>query len=183
MTIISVITGAPYQDHIVLAGQVSPGLAAVRGCSSPRNWDVQKGYGLTGATVIFTGEGLATFDVDIFAWEPEHFTAWEIFARLTLVNPPIGARPTAMFIQHPQVNDPPISVSDVVVTNVTQWEQGEEGGLWARTISFLQYRKAKPALIKPLGGVPGDPLKIAPPIDPEQIEIQRKSAEIAKLAG
>jgi hypothetical protein len=173
----------PHQDFIVLQGLPSPGVAVVRGASSPRNWDVQKGYGLTGATTIFTGEDLAKFDVDILAWETQHFIEWEVFARATLVNPPIGARPISMSIQHPLLNAAPLSILQVVVTNVTQWEQDSDGGgLFMRTISFLQYRKPRPALVKPLEGPPGSPVAVEKPVDPEALEIQANFATIGGLA-
>lgn len=184
MSLADVVGGPPHQDFIVLAGAPSPGLAVVKGAGSPRNWDVQKGYGLTGATTIFTGQDLSKFDVDIFCWEPEHFLAWQVFARLTLVNPPIGARPTSLSIQHPTLQDPPLTISQVVVTNVSQWEQDPDGsGLWSRTISFLEYRKPRPALVKPFEGPPGSPVAVQPPIDPELLLIQANAAQIAKLAG
>lgn len=184
MAVADVLGGPPHQDYIVLAGAPTPGLAVVRGAGSPRKWDVRDGYGLTGAVCVFMGEGLASFEVDIFCWEPEHFLAWPIFARLTLVNPPIGARPTSMSIQHPVLNDPPLSISQVVVTNVGQWEQDPDGnGMWVRTISFLQYRKPRPALVKPFEGPPGSPVNVPPPVDPELLQIQANAAAIAKLAG
>lgn len=174
----------PNQDNIVLAGFPSPGLAMVKGAGSPRKWDVRDGYGITGATCVFMGEGLATFDVDIFCWEPEHFLAWEVFSRATLANPPIGARPTSMSIQHPTLNGSPLSILQVVVTNVSGWEQDPDGnGLWSRTISFLQYRKPRPALVKPFEGPPGSPVKVPPPVDPELLQIQANAAAITKLAS
>lgn len=178
------LPGPPHQDFIVLAGAPSPGLAVVKSPGSPRKWDVRDGYGITGAVCVFMGEGLATFDVDIFCWKDEHFVAWPIFARLTLVNPPLGARPTSMSIQHPILQDPPLSISQVVVTNVGGWEQDPDGGgLWSRTISFLQYRKPRPALVKPFEGPPGSPVIVPPPVDPELLQIQANAAAIAKLSG
>lgn len=177
--------GPPHQDYINLAGFPSPGAAVVKGAGSPRNWDIQKGYGRSGATTIFTGEDLAKFDVDIFCWEPEHFLAWQIFAQATLVNPPIGAFPFSMAIQHPALNDAPLSITQVVVTNVTQWEQSDDTGLWCRTISFLQYRKPKDALVKPFEGPPGSPVVVTIADDPSivalDMESKAKSAEIAQL--
>ncbi len=184
MSLADVVGGPPHQDYIVLAGAPSPGYAVVKGAGSPRKWDIQNGYGITGATTIFMGEGLAAFDVDIFCWKAAHFLAWPVFARLTLVNPPIGSRPTSMSIQHPVLQDPPLSISQVVVTNVTQWEQDPDGGgLWCRTISFLQYRKPRPALVKPFEGPPGSPIVVPQPIDPELLQIQANAAAIAKLGG
>ncbi len=179
-----ILPGPPHQDFIVLAGAPSPGLAVLKQPGSPRKWDVRDGYGITGAVCVFMGEGLAAFDCDIFCWKDAHFVAWPIWARLCLVNPPIGARPTSMSIQHPILQDPPLKIDQVVVTNVTGWEQDPDGGgLWARTISFLQYRKPRPALVKPFEGPPGSPVVVPPPVDPELLQIQANSAAIAKLSG
>jgi hypothetical protein len=129
------------------------------------------------------GEGLATFDVDIFCWKPEHFLAWQLFARAVLTNPPIGGRPTSMSIQHPTLNDPALSISQVVVTDVGAWEQDPGGtGLWSRTLSFLQYRKPRPALVAPQEGVPGAPIAVVP-IDPEELLIKANARRIAALGG
>jgi hypothetical protein len=184
MPVSDILAGPPHQDFIVLAGAPSPGLAAVKKPDSPRKWDIRDGYGLSGAVVVFMGQGLsAKFDVDILAWETQHFIEWEVFARATLVNPPIGARPISMSIQHPLLNAAPLSILQVVVTNVTQWEQDSDGGgLFMRTISFLQYRKPRPALVKPLEGPPGSPVAVEKPVDPEALEIQANFATIGGLA-
>ena len=58
-TLLTMADDKPYQDYIVLAGQRSPGLAVVRGSDSPRKWDVRNGYGFSGATIVYTGLGLA----------------------------------------------------------------------------------------------------------------------------
>ncbi len=176
-------TGAPIQDFIVLAGMASPGLAVVRGAGSPRSWDVQKGYGLTGATVVFTGEGLAKFDVDIFCWEPEHFAAWKVFAKATLAAPAPVRNPASLSIQHPALNDEPLSITQVEVEDVTQWEQDPDGGgLWVRTIKFLQYRKPRPVLVKPFEGPPGSPVVVQAPVDPQLILIGNLLGEVERLA-
>jgi hypothetical protein len=184
MPVSDILAGPPHQDFIVLAGAPSPGLAAVKKPDSPRKWDIRDGYGLSGAVVVFMGQGLSAFDVDIFCWEDVHFAEWKVWATLTLTNPPIGARPTSMSIQHPVLNDAPLSIKQVVVTNCTGWEQDPDGtGLWARTISFLEYRKPRPALVKPFEGPPGSPIVVAPPTDPELLLIQANTAAIAKLSG
>jgi hypothetical protein len=176
--------GPPYQDYIVLAGERSPGLAHVRGAGSPRNWDIRAGYGFTGAVVVFTGTGLAKFDVDIFAWENEHFGAWKKFARRCLMAPAPGLRATSMSIQHPELNDPPLTITQVVVEDVTQWEQSpSDPGLWARAIKLIQYRKPTPILVKPAEGPPGSPINVKPPDDPEVALIKTKTEQIDKLAN
>ena len=181
MSLLDLLGGPPYQDWIVLAGQRSPGLAVVRGCDCPRNWDIRQGYGFTGATVVFTGAGLAKFDVDIFAFESGHFADWRTFAKKCLMAP-AGVRLSSMSIAHPQLNDAPLTITQVVVTNVSQWEQsGSDDGLWCRTISFLQYRAPIPLLVKPYQGPPGNPLAITPPVDPEVMQIKANADQIANL--
>lgn len=175
--------GAPTQDYIVLGGFPSPGKCVVRGAGSPRKWDVRDGYGITGATSVFMGESLASFDVDIYCWEDHHFIAWPIWAKLTLANPPIGARPTSQSIKHPQLNDPPLTIDQVVVTNVTQWEDVDDTGLWMRTISFLQYREGRFALVKPFRGPPGSPINVPPPVNPEAAVITSGMASLAAMPG
>jgi hypothetical protein len=172
----------PHQDFIVLAGAQSPGKAVPKGAGSPRDWDIRKGYGLSGAGVVFTGENLTKFDVDIFLWDETQFVAWEIFAQLTLVNPPLGVRPTSMSIQHPILNMRPLSITQVVVEDVTQWECNDDG-LWACTIKFIKYRPPKPALLKPFEGPPGAPEAVAPPQSPEEATIQRLTAQVVTLSG
>ena len=87
-----------------------------------------------------------------------------------------------MSIAHPQLNDPPLTITQCVVTNVTQWEQSSsEEGVFCRTISFLQYRAPLPILVKPFEGPPGNPLAITPPVDPEVMQIKANADQIANL--
>lgn len=139
-------------DFIVLAGQQSPGLAVVAGGSSPRKWDEQQGYGTDGASLKWTGDGLAEFDVKLFLWLPSHFTAWESFKQLVKKTVP-GVQPKAMVIQNPFLDD--LDISQVVVTDRTQLTLDDETGMWAVTIKFKQYRKPKPALAAPKGAIDG----------------------------
>jgi hypothetical protein len=175
--------GFPHQDYIVLSGLKSPGKAVIKSPGSPRKWDIQDGYGFTGATVIFNGEGLAEFDVDVFLWDDDQMTAWGVFARTCLFAPRPGTSRSALAlsIQHPILSSPPLTIFSVVVKNVTGWEQNDDG-LWACTISFVQYRAPLPVLVKPLEPPPGSPIAVEVPIDPDLIKIQKKSAEITALS-
>lgn len=143
------IENADLYDVIVLAGQPSPGLAIVSGAGSPRNWDERRGYGLSGAFLVFTGDGLAKFQVRLLLWEPQHFAQWEVFSRL-LARPQRGTRPKALDYYHPYHSEEPLNIKSVVVEDVLQQEQIEPG-LWAQDIKFIQYRAPKPFLAKPEG--------------------------------
>ncbi|WP_437799524.1 hypothetical protein [Sorangium sp. So ce693] len=141
------IEQADLYDVIVLAGQRSPGQAQVNGAGSPRNWDERKGYGLSGAYLVFTGDGLASFQVRLLFWEPQHFAQWETFSQL-LARPQRGTRPKALDYFHPYHE--PLGIKSVVVEDVLQQDQIEPG-LWAQDIKFKQYRAPKPILSKPEG--------------------------------
>ncbi len=144
----------PRRGYIVLAvpglSLRSPGVATIRNLSLPQKWDERPGYGYTGATLVFTGAGLASFDVEIRLVEPTDWLAWEAFSALiTNPPPPPGTLPTAFGIDHPVLNKKPWLVTKVVVLDVAGFEQDETGS-WRTTIKFKQYRKPKPALLPPL---------------------------------
>ncbi len=147
-----VFTGFPQQPYIVLGALQSPGVATVRGLNSPRNWNVQQGWGFTGATAVYGGKGLAEFEVDIDLWEPEHFIEWNLFAQI-LAPPLPGPAGLALGILHPIVNGPPHGVHAVVVKDVSQPVQSDTG-LWTYTLKFLEYRKPIPALARPIAAIP-----------------------------
>ena len=182
MTELAIEIDIPAQDYVKVANYRSPGLAVVRGCDSPRNFDVQQGYAFTGATAIFTGEGLAKFDVDFYAWEPAHFEAWRTFAKLVLAPPTRETRSRSMSFEHPLVNNPPLSITQVVVTNVTQWEQGPDGGgLYMCTVSFMQFRPRVPVDVKMAKGPPPAPAVVKPPARPAEATMKALVDEIAEL--
>lgn len=178
--------GIPYQDYIILGGLPSPGVAVVRPCNSPRNWDIRKGYGFSGSYLVFTGVGLSKFSVDIYAWKAEHFAAWKIFAKALLIPPKITdvfapLKNASLSIKHPVLNDDPHNIDQVVVEDVTSWDQTSPG-MWVRTINFIQFKAPVHVLMKPFEGPPGSPVKVNPPVDPELVLIKAQSAQIEVLS-
>jgi len=84
------MTWTPLQspiDHVLLAGQRSPGIATISGAGSLRKWDVRKGYGLTGARPVFRGLDVARFRVAILLLTEADWTAWHEFKQLLAVPP------------------------------------------------------------------------------------------------
>lgn len=163
-------------DRIRLRGKWSPGLAVVAGASEPRNWEEVKGYGISGASLRYTGDSLAKFTVEIRLWEPSHFEAWATWKDL-VAKPRRGVRPKAMRIEHPALSD--LGISDVVVEDRTQLTQ-VENGVWSTTISFKQYRKPLPMLLKPNGAIPTDPLNPTAK-DSADLEIERLRGAVKDL--
>jgi len=140
----------PYEDpvnYIVLEGKKSPGLADVAGAGTPRNWEERQGYGLSGATLWFTGLGLANFSVTLRLYSVADWDAWHAWKSI-VKRVPFGRIPKAQDIRHPLLDE--LEIKSVVVTNVYQPEQTEDG-VWTVKIDFKQYRKLKLQLMKPEG--------------------------------
>lgn len=173
--------GFPQQPYIVLGPMQSPGVAFVRDLDSPRNWDVQQGYGLSGATVVYKGAGLSKFRVDVDLWLPEHFVLWNAFATI-LAPPKPGPAGFALGIKHPIVNGPPHGITEVVVADVSEPVQSDLGR-WRYTIAFLQYRKPKLALARPIAAIPAAAASQPTAQNAAELEIQQLKAQATALGG
>jgi len=162
----------PRSDVVILGGLQTPGRAVVKGFGSPRMWDKRKGYGTSGATLVYTGDDLSKGSIVVTIWTGDQYEAWLSFAGQVLVKPPKGARPKALPIEYPTINAPPISITAVVVEDVTPFEQDEQGE-WTCEIKLEQYRAPMPALGKPNGAIP--PAKKTTPTaqDAADVEIQK----------
>lgn len=136
------------QDFVLLAGQRTPGLAELTGFDSSRRWHVRKGYGLSGATVVFRGIDLAEKGkLLIRLTTEEDWADWEAFAPL-VQRPPIGERARALDISHPITDG--LGIRSVVVKNVHQPTQTGDGE-WTITIELIEYRRPEYALARPEG--------------------------------
>jgi hypothetical protein len=158
-------------DYILLSGQRSPGIAEVTGASSPRRYDERRGYGLSGATVVFKGIGLTRCTVKLRLYTEQHWADWEAWKPL-IDRPPLGSRPKALDIWHPFLEA--LEVKSVVVEDVSQPEQTDDGE-WTIEIKFVQYRKPTLALAKPEGST-------AAPVDPVDQKIENLHNQNADLA-
>lgn len=135
-------------DHFLLAGKKSPGIAELLGLASPRKWDEKKGYGTSGATIVYAGDGLAKFSAKIFLTTTEDWDAWHAFAPL-VEKAPDGSKPKALDIWHPQCEQK--GIRSVVVEDVVGPARDGDDGRWVVEVKFIQYRAPKPALAKPKG--------------------------------
>lgn len=125
-------------DTVLFAAEPTPGVAVVEGSDgSPRKWQVVGGFGLTGATIRFTGLGLAKFDVILSFYTPEHWTAWESYQRGVLA-PPKPGQPGALNVYHPLLRA--ADIGQCVVENISLPKQTQDG-VWQVVISCMQYRK------------------------------------------
>ena len=124
-------------DYILLSNRRSPGLAVVRGASSPRFWDKRRGFALSGARVFFRGVDLAEFFVTLRLLSEEDFEAWHAWRDL-LKRPEPGVRQTALDIWHPILED--LEIVSAVVLDFTQPTQVADGE-WNLDIKFMEYRR------------------------------------------
>lgn len=131
-------------DYIVLAGKKSPGIATIFGADRPRKYDEQNGYGLSGATLRFTGLGLSHFKVELMLYTTEDWDAWNVW-KSVLDKPPTGRVPQSLSIRHPLLDS--VQISQVVVENDVAPEQVGDG-VWKVEIKFSQFRKVRIALAK-----------------------------------
>lgn len=134
-------------DHFKLAGTDSPGLCTeIAGASNPRKWDERAGTGQSGATIVYSGDGLCKFTAKLLLWTAQHFADWIEFKKL-LVSP-TTKKPQALDFYHAYVDLLPSPVKSVVVTDVKAPTQSGEG-FWTVEIAFLQFRAPKAAGAKP----------------------------------
>lgn len=178
---------APDWDYFLLGSDSksvarNPGIARVRGAGSPRNWDIQKGYGISGAYCTYTGDGLAEFSIDVFVWLGEHWDQWKTYAPI-LAKPKKKTRPRALAITHPLLTMPPIGITQVVVRDVTQFEYNESTQLWACEIKFLQFKKPEPILSKPKAGIPGGGPGVPTAQDEADKKILQMLDQVKDLSG
>lgn len=147
-----------------------------------RNWDVQKGYGIQGASCTYTGEGLATFDAMFEFWHEERELQWNIFAAAYLT-PPVGKQTLVLGVYHPILVQPPFLIQNVVVTDIEGWSLVTPGH-WQTRLSFMAYRPPKKfPVVKAEPGVPPTEKKpIAKPKTENDLRIEAAAAKLKEAA-
>lgn len=145
----------PATDTIALGTDVMPGNWILQApCEKEYGWQIQKGIGLSGATVRPIGDELvvARFLVRFF-----NSAEWDLFQpfRAKYLSKPtfsvIGGVGYAIGITHPELNK--LGVNAVVPKKQPAFTNSGKG-LWIGTVEFLQYRKPRPALESPNASIP-----------------------------
>lgn len=161
-------------DHVILSGSRSPGIATIDGASSPRQWDERRGYGLSGATLVYKGLKLARFSLELRLLTAEDFDAWEAW-RPMVQRPPAGQRPQALDIEHPITEM--LGIRSVVVEDVLQPKQTGDGE-WTVEIKLLEFRAPARAVARPEASAD----RPTPSTDPVDAVIERLTAQVQELA-
>jgi hypothetical protein len=170
------------QNYFFMNGEQSPGVCRFEGAALVRSWDIRKGYGFSGASTVYTGENLAEFNAIITLWEPSHFVEWDTFSRAFL-RVPVGVRPSAFDLDHPIINGTPLYIRSVVVKKVSQFVKVSPMK-WECTITFLQYREAKPLQLgRPVQSIPAVPKPEPTVQDKYDVQIKALQDRIKQLGG
>jgi hypothetical protein len=124
-------------DFATVGGRRTPGLCDIEGAGSPRRWDERRGYGLSGATLVYRGLALASFTTKLRLYSPEDWQAWHDFAPV-VSRPPTGERAQALDIVHPILEE--VGIRSAVVEDVLAPRQTGEGE-WTVEIRWKEFRR------------------------------------------
>lgn len=134
-------------DYALIGGKRTPGTLTLEGVNSPRQWDERRGFGYSGATLIFRRVGLSRFTARIILVTEEDFEDWDLF-RPTVAAPPRGERARALDFWHPIAEDNEIHA--VVVEDVVAPHQTADGE-WTVEIRLIEFARPQLALARPNG--------------------------------
>jgi hypothetical protein len=178
--------GFPHADTFMIETDLAPGRAILLSGNSPRPWDVRKGYMLSGATLVPQGDDLSKIVFRIELWDPADYQPWLAFSAKYLDKAvrykPGSIQPRALGIYHPVISASPISVTQVVVEDVTALVQDEDG-IWSCEVHFIQYRKPMLALGKPDAAIPAAQTAEPSVDDKLASELANKVNTLTNLAG
>jgi hypothetical protein len=179
---IPALTAFPAVNSITLANFPMPGRWTLTEAKKKFGWQIQKGYGLSGAVVFPTGDELVVAKFEVEFWSNSDFNIFKNIRKQLLQKPVFslgGALLTAALgIDHPELKA--LGVTSVVVLEVgAAIDRG--GGDWVCHIDFLQYRAPLPAPPKPTTTIPdvASPAPVAQ--DAQEVEIQKLQAQAAAL--
>jgi len=171
-------------DYIQIGTDRSPGKCTIRGFSVARSWDIRKGFGFTGATLVPMGDDPARGTLHFELWTAEQYDAWNIFAKKyfsrAAAHLPGSSKPKTLGIKHPVLNGPPLEVDEVVVEECTALEN-DGYGVWRCEVKLIQYRAPRPALERPQGKIPAAAAPQPTANDWADLEMLAKTAQLQKL--
>lgn len=126
-------------DYALVAGRRTPGLCDIEGAGSPRQWDERRGYGVSGATLVYRGLKLSTFTMRLRLYGEGDFRAWHEFEP-TVARAPTGERAQALDIVHPLLEE--VGIRSAVVEDVLAPQQTADGE-WTVEIRWKEFRQPR----------------------------------------
>lgn len=135
---------ADQYDFLWVAGKQMPGLVSFPAPgTSPRKWDERNGVGLSGATIVFTGLGVANFTTRLTLISSAEFALWEDVKDL-VAPPPQGQRPKIVDVVHPLLQE--VGIRAAGVEDRVMFQPEDETGSWFVDIKWKGYRKPLPQI-------------------------------------
>ena len=135
------------QSWILLQNRRSPGAADVLGAALKQRLDVRKMMGMSGGIIVWTGQDLCPFSVNLRLYEQKDWDDWNAWKSIVLARPKIttGVAPGAVVskaldIQHPLLAE--VGIRAAVVHEVSQPKLTQESGEWTIEIKFIEFRGA-----------------------------------------
>lgn len=175
-------TEFPYAYSITLAGDLMPGKWTLKEAPKKFGWQIQKGFGLSGAFVAFMGDELIVPKFEIELWASDDCRRFKLL-RKTKLNKAVlfiqGALTTAaMGIDHPELKA--LGCGAVVVGQVGPLLL-QSAGEFHTEVTFIQWRPRVVAAATPQQKTPdkGQPKPQA--LDAQDLQIQTNQARIDQL--
>ena len=174
----------PATDRIILGGDAIPGVWHLLPGAKEFGWQEQAGVGLSGATLLLTGDPLVKFSflVQFFReadWDDFQPYRAKYFKKPAPI-PPGSTKSYAIAIQHPELHA--VGIDAAVLRKVPWWVNTGKGN-WVGTVDFSQYRAPIPVKESPRAKLPTVDKK--PPVaqTARQIEIANKKALLLGARG
>ncbi len=151
------VTHFPSVNSFTIAGFRLPGKWVLESAPKKYGWQIQQGYGLSGAIVFPKGDELIVARFKGQLWQDVQKTQFDDVRKRLLIKPtyiPGSKSPgavNALGIDHPELKA--LGVTAVVVGEITPLKDAG-GGLWECTIDFIQYRPPLPAPAPPTQVIP-----------------------------
>ena len=150
-----IVAGFPVADTIMVAGLPAPGKWTLEKGDKTYGWEIRKGAGLSGATVVPTGDDLMEPEFIVEFYDPLDFLAFKLFRTAYLKRALVAVQGSpvalALGIDHPELKE--LGLSSVVVKSISP-VLNDSYGIWSCKVKFLQYRPPGPALSKPSAAIP-----------------------------
>ena len=169
-------------DTFLCDDDPAPGMCIeCAGATNPRKWDEKAGNASSGSSLVYGGDGLATFTTKHRLSKRAHYDAWEAW-KLHLL-PPTDKDPKAKLVFHPRLQQLPRPVTAAVVIEPGSPDP-QPNGVGIVEIKWKEYRKSKPAgtTANGTGGGKGSGGKAPGAKDSVDTMIDKLKGEVEKLA-
>ncbi len=172
------VTSFPAVNSFSVGNFPMPGKWTLTSATKLFGWQIQQGYGLSGAVVLPTGDKLIVAKFKGQFWDIADFAVFGVIRKQLLDRSPIsfGGIAVALGVTHPELKA--LGVASVVVLEVNPVVD-TGGGLWETTLDLLQYRPPKIITAKPDQVIPDAAPAVSPLEARQRIELQKAEAILA----